>query len=297
MARPARAIPSTRRRLANALFFRAATVIALVLVVGPVVWVLADVVARAASHWQWSVLTTDTQGVGGGLENALLGTLLLMAGVLVIAGTIGVSGGVYLAELAGTRPNGKPRGGLPRTAAEVLSGIPSIVLGYVGYTALVVGLHWRFSLLAAWLVLSVMVLPYVARGTETAVRQVPTSYREGTEALGMPLGYGLRKVVLRSAAPGITTSLLIALAISGGETAPLIYTAGWYTGNPTLSLVHQPVGYLTYPVWAFWNYPSTQAHYLAYDASLMLVVLVLLLLVGARLVVARNTRHSESRRS
>ncbi|MHB1582604.1 MAG: PstA family ABC transporter permease [Acidimicrobiales bacterium] len=290
-------LPSPRRRhLVNLVLFRVGTLLALALVVGPVLWLIVNVISSAVPHWRWSVLTTTTQGVGGGLENAVLGTLLLLLGVLVIAGTIGVAGGVYLAELAGNRPNGKPRAGVFRTATEVLSGIPSIVLGYVGYTALAVGLHWKFSLLAAWIVLSVMVLPYIARGTETALRQVPTAYRDGAEALGMPVGYGLRKVVLRSAIPGIVTSLLIALAISAGETAPLLYTAGWSTSNPSFALVHQPVAYLTYPVWAFWDYPSQQAHYLAFDASMLLVVLVLVLLVAARILVARTQRHAESRR-
>lgn len=290
-------LPSPRRRrLVNLILFRVGTLLALALVVGPVLWLIANVISNAVPHWKWSVLTTTTQGVSGGLENAVLGTLLLLLGVLVIAGTIGVAGGVYLAELAGNRPNGKPRAGVFRTATEVLSGIPSIVLGYVGYTALAVGLQWKFSLLAAWIVLSVMVLPYIARGTETALRQVPTAYRDGAEALGMPVGYGLRKVVLRSAIPGIVTSLLIALAISAGETAPLLYTAGWSTGDPSFALVHQPVAYLTYPVWSFWDYPSKQAHSLAFDAALLLVALVLLLLVAARLVVARTERHAESRR-
>lgn len=298
MAREASAIPNPRRRhLANAVFFRAGTLLSLVLVVGPVGWLLVNVVSDAVPHWKWSVLTTDTQGTSGGLENALLGTLLLLLGVFVISGTIGVAGGVYLAEMVGIKANGKPRGGLFRMATEVLSGVPSITLGYVGYIALAVGLHWKFSLLAAWIVLSVMVVPYIARGTETALRQVPTAYREGAEALGMPFGYSLRKVVLRSAIPGITTSLLIALAISAGETAPLLYTAGWSVSNPSFSLLHQPVGYLTYPVWAFWDYPSNQAHYLAFDAGLLLIVLVLVLLVAARLIVVRTQRFSESRRA
>ncbi len=285
---------SRRRRIAD-WAFRVFTVAALVAVVGPVLWVAGGVVARAIPHWRWTVLTTTTNGASGGLLNAILGTLVLMAGVLAIAGTVGVLGGVYLAELAGTGRRGRPRGGVLRSATEVLAGVPSIALGLVGYLALVVQFHWGFSLLAALLVLSVMVVPYIARGTETALRQVPTAYREGAEALGMPTGYALRTVVLRSAVPGIVNSLLIALAISGGETAPLLYTAGWYTGTPKAALFHQPIGYLTYPVWTFWDYPSNQAHYLAFDAALILLVLVLLLLVAARLVVNRSQRHAEVR--
>jgi len=109
----------------------------------------------------------------------------------------------------------------------------------------------------------------------------------------MSTGYALRKVVLRTALPGIVTGLLVALAIAGGETAPLLYTAGWSTTAPTLQLTHSPVGYLTYPVWAFYSEPSAQAHALSYDAALLLIVLVLLLLVIARVIVSRSTRHTE----
>ncbi len=110
--------------------------------------------------------------------------------------------GIHLAELARPRRSGRPGGEVLRTASDVLSGFPSIVLGYVVYVALVVGLHWGYSLLPAVLVLSVMVVPYIAKSTEVALRQVPDSYREGAEALGMSTGYALRKVVLRSGGAG-----------------------------------------------------------------------------------------------
>jgi phosphate transport system permease protein len=219
-----------------------------------------------------------------------------MAGVLVVAGSIGVMAGIHLGELAKPRPNGKTGSSILRTASEVLSGFPSIVLGYVGYVALVLGLHWGFSYLPAVLILSMMVIPYIAKSTETAVRQVPTTYREGAEALGMSMGYGLRKVVLKSAAPGIVTGLLLALAIAGGETAPLIYTAG-FTAKVPVGLIHtQGFPYLTYPVFAFFQLPNKQANDLAFDAALILLVIVLLLLVASRIIVARTQRYAEGRR-
>jgi phosphate transport system permease protein len=288
--------PSTRRRRVSTITWRILTYAALVLIMAPAAWLLLGVLARAASHWRWSVLWTTLTPTGGGLRDQILGTLILMLGVFIIAGTIGVLAGIHLAELARPRRrSGRASGGLLRTASDVLSGFPSIVLGYVGYTALVVGLHWGFSLLAALIILSIMVIPYIAKTTESSLRQVPTGYREGAEALGMSMGYGLRKVILKSALPGIVTGLLLALAIACGETAPLIYTAGF---APTLphSLTHAQFPYLTYVVFQYYNAPEAQYHYLAYDAALILVVIVLVLLVTSRIIVARTQRHSESAR-
>ena len=139
--------------------------------------------------------------------------------------------------------------------------------------ALVVGLHWGYSLLAAVLTLSVLAIPYITKSTESALSQVPSSYREGAEALGMPVSWTLRRVVLKTAMPGIITGLLVAIAISVGETAPLLYTAHWSAANPTGQLTHSPVGYLTYLVFAFspLNQPYQSANDLSYDAALILV--------------------------
>ena len=290
------ALPSSIGRQVRAGLFRAATYLALLLVVGPAIWLLVGIIARAAPHFSFSVFAHPTSGNGGGIENAILGTLLLMLGVLVLAGTVGILAGLYLAEYAKPR-RGRPGGQILRTASDVLAGFPSIVLGYVGYVSLVVGLKWKFSLLAAWIILSLMVVPYIAKSTETALRQVPTTYREGAEALGMPEGYALRKVTLKTALPGIVTGLLIALAIAGGETAPLIYTAGAFASSPvSFSLTGHPVPYLTYLVFGFFNLPNNSAHYIAFDAALVLVVLVLLLLIAARLLVSRTQRYAEGRR-
>ncbi|HVX22824.1 MAG TPA: PstA family ABC transporter permease [Acidimicrobiales bacterium] len=287
-------MPGQRRRRFLAGGFRVGTYLALLLVLGPALWILGGVVARAVPHWRWDVLWTTLSGATGGLRGAILGTLILMAGVLVIAGTVGVLAGLHLAELAKPKKDGRPGGGVMRSAADVLSGFPSIVLGYVGYVALVVGLHWQYSLLPALLILSIMVVPYIAKSTETALRQVPTAYREGADALGMSMGYGLRKVVLKSAFPGIVTGLLIALAIAGGETAPLLYTAGWNGRVWTGAFVHgHGFTYLTYPVFTFFDYPNKEANYLAYDAALILMVIVLILLVASRIIVARTQRHAE----
>lgn len=281
-------VVGTRRKLVNALFW-VACVCCLAVVVVPTLWMLFEVIGRALPVFKWSVLTENTRGNGGGLRNAIIGTVVIGVGVMLVGGTVSVLTGIYLSEFARGRTRSILRG-----AYEILSGIPSIVLGYVGYLALVVKFHWGFSLAAGVLTLSAMSIPYIAKATESALSQVPTSYREGAEALGLPLGWTLRKIVLKSAIPGIVTGLLVALALAVGETAPMLYTAGWSNSAPTGKLTDSPVGYLTYPIWTFYNLPSKAARDLSYDAAFLLIVFVLLLIVLGRLITWFARRHSES---
>ena len=194
---------------------------------------------------------------GGGLRDQILGTLILMVGVFIIAGTIGVLAGIHLAEF---------------TQAKKASGRPAHRSHCLGHS---VGLPLHRPRLrglrrprgraalgllpaSALIILSIMVIPYIAKTTENSLRQVPTGYREGAAALGMSAGYGLRKVVLKSALPGIATGLLLALAIACGETAPLIYTAGFSNTSAALS-THTQFPYLTYVVFTYYNDPSCRS--------------------------------------
>jgi len=260
--------------------------LALLLIITPAVAVVVSVLVKAAPALRWSLLTNTTGDTANpGLQNAILGTLVLCLGVLVVAGSIGVLGGIYLAEFATGR-----LGSVLRSASEILAGVPSIVIGLVAYTALVVGLGWGFSILSAILALSLLVLPYVVKTTEVSFSQVPRSLREAAIALGLSRLTTIRKVLLPPALPGIISGLVIAIAISTGETAPLLYTANFSQADPTGALFHDPIGYLTYVTYTYVTLPGAQDQALASAAAAFTILLVLILIFGGRAITARQSK-------
>jgi phosphate transport system permease protein len=148
------------------------------------------------------------------------------------------------------------------------------VVGYFLYVALVEDLGWGFSLIAGAFALAIIMLPYVVRSADLALSAVPRELREGAVALGSREATVFFRVALPWAAPGALTGLLVATGIALGETAPLIYTAGWSNYMPSLAPTHSPVGYLTYVVWTFISQPFAQSHQLAYAAAALLMIFI-----------------------
>lgn len=276
-----------RRGVADRVFW-ALCAFAFVVIVAPTIAVIVSVVHQAFPDLGLHTFTQAMQSTAGGLRNAIFGTLVLLLGVLVIAGTIGVGAGIYLAEYAPSR-----LGGILRFLSEILAGIPSIVIGYIGYVCLVVGFGWHFSLLAAILALSVLVVPYVVKTTEVALRQVPTGLREASTGLGLTSGRTVGRVLLPAAVPGIVSGLIIALAISTGETAPLLFTAGLtgsgFSGH--LRGVAEP--YLTGVTYTDISVPGSAAHAQAAAAAAVTLLILLVLIFAGRAASARARRHTE----
>jgi len=246
--------------------------------------ILFTIVSKGFTSFRWNMLTTVTSGIAGGLQNAILGTFELVIISTVIAAPLGILGGVFVSEFAGNR-----LATLIRFLTEVLSGVPSIVLGYFGYLLMVLQWGWKFSALAGGITLTVIMLPYILRTTEASLLQVPLAQREAAWALGMTKFQAISKVVWRPAAGGMATGVLMAIALGMGETAPLLYTAGWSSFNPTLKLTHEPVGYLTYVVWTYLDQPYPQARALAYSAAFVLVVIILFIHLVVRTLVWRTS--------
>ncbi|MCB8874751.1 phosphate ABC transporter permease PstA [Acidisoma silvae] len=249
------------------------------LVAAPLIDIILLVLVRGFSALSVQLLTQVTQGVSGGLLNAIEGTVVLSIGALLFGVPIGVGAGIYLAEFG----NGR-FGQIVRFMADVLTGVPSIVLGYFSYVTMVNWLGWKFSVLAASITLAIMVLPYMAKMTELVLRQIPIPMREAAYALGAGDSKVVMRVLLPVALPGILTAILLSLAISVGETAPLIYTAGWSNYLWNGQVVHQPIGYLTYVIWSFINQPFASAHALAFAAALLVMMTVLAINLAARAI-------------
>jgi phosphate transport system permease protein len=253
------------------------TVSALFFILGYLVW-------NGGKDLSWNFFTrlpAPVGELGGGMANAILGSMKLLLLAALFGVPVGLLGGVYLAEFGGrTMPF------LVRYTADLLNGVPSIVIGIFAYTVVVIRTH-HFSTLAGGFALGIMVVPTVIRNTESFLRGVPSTLREGSFALGANRWKMIATVVLPAASRGILTGILLALARVAGETAPLLFTAfgnrfwspGWL--QPTASL---PVMIYTYATG-----PYEEWHQQAWAAGLVLLGLVLVTNIVVRAFLSRGT--------
>ena len=217
--------------------------------------------------------------VGGGMANAIVGSLVLIALASCLGVPVGVLGGLYLAE---SRDRRLPW--LVRFLADVLNGVPSIVIGIFVY-ALVVRPMRHFSAVAGGIALGVIMIPIVLRTTEELVRLVPASLREAGLALGIAEWRVMLRIVLTTASAGIMTGVMVAIARIAGETAPLLFTAFgnrfWHHG------LDQPIAALPLQIFAYAIAPYDDWHRQAWAGALVLITIVLVVSVLARLATAR----------
>ena len=209
---------------------------------------------------------------------------MIAVGTVLLAVPFGVAAGIYISEFRHTW-----WARVIRFLSDVLVGVPSIVLGYFGYITMVEWLGWHFSVAASCITLAILCLPYICRTTELALREVPDTLREAGYAMGAGPATVTFRLSMRTALPGILTGVLLALAISVGETAPLLYTAGWSSYLWDGQLTHSPIGYLTYAIWAFINEPFAVGQRTRLCGRVPDHGFVLVISLASRLVLMRRT--------
>ena len=256
--------------------------VALVAAFIPLTSVLYLVISKGAAGLSWDFFTALPKPVGepgGGIGNALVGTLYMVGLACIMGLPVGVGAGVFLAE----RGDGTV-GRTVRFVGEVLSGVPSIVIGIVAYAMVVVPMH-HFSAMAGSVALAIMIVPYLAISTEELIRVVPGSLREASLALGVTNWRTSLLVILRTAMGGVVTACLLAVARVAGETAPLLFTA---LNNQYWNLSpNQPTASLTVAIYNYAISPYEDWHAKAWTAALVLLMLVGVLNLASR-VLTRN---------
>lgn len=258
---------------------RGACLVAMAVAVFPLFSVLLYISVRGLGGLSWSFFTESPQPVGepgGGIANALVGSAILVGIAGAVGIPLGVLAGVRLSEMGQDRVTR-----WVRFSADVMSGVPSIVVGIFVYSILVLTMG-HFSALAGGVALGILMLPTITRTTEEILRLVPDSLREAGLALGVPRWRVILWVVLRTAAPGVVTGIMLAIARAAGETAPLLFTA---LGNRFLSTaLDQPMGSLPVQIYTYAVSPFEEWHRQAWAAALVLLSLIILLNVAARLI-------------
>ena len=278
-----RADNHTWRKVKSALASTVAFISAL-LVIAPLALVFFHLLVNGAGSVNWDFFTklpTPVGAPGGGMVNAIVGSLELLALAATIGIPVGVLGGVYLGEYGSARVNS-----VLRFIADVLNGVPSITWGVVVY-GLVVLRFKGFSAYAGGLALGLIMIPLIIRTTEEVVLLVPNGYREAALALGVSRWKTIVHVVMKTASKGIITGILLALARVGGETAPLLFTAfGNRFWNHSLS---QPIAALPLQIFTYAISPYDDWHRQAWAGALVLVTGIFCVNVLVRILTRGRT--------
>lgn len=273
---------TARRKIVNVMMLGLTTV-ATIATVSVLFFVLGYLLVRGGSSINWAFFTqlpTPVGEAGGGMANAIVGSAKLLLIATVTGLPVGFMAGLYVSEFAS-----KTMASAIRYAADLLNGVPSIVIGIFVYTLIVLRMK-HFSALAGGVALGIMMIPIMTRSTEEFLRAVPGTFREASLALGATKSVTIALVVVPAAMRGIVTAAMLGVARVAGETAPLLFTAlnnrFWSSGfnQPTSSL---PVMIYTYAL-----APYEDWHNQAWAAGLVLLALVLLANIGARLLLGRR---------
>jgi len=249
----------------------------------PLLFILFHLIKLGGSSVRWHFFTSMPKPVGesgGGMANAIVGTLIIVGAASVVGLPVGIGAGLYLAEHAGTR-----LANITRFLSDVLNGLPSIVMGIFAWQFLVRPIG-HFSAWAGSIALAAMMIPQVARTTEEIVRTVPVSLREAALALGYARWRTSLLIVLRTASAGIVTGTLVAIARIAGETAPLLFTA---FGNQFWSTsLNRPIAALPLQIFTYAVSPYEDWHTQAWAGSLVLISLILIISLIARFATRRR---------
>lgn len=273
---------SWRRRATDHLMTGVA-ILTVVLVLAPLVAIFGYLVYRGVGSINWAFLTQTPKPVGeagGGMANAIVGSMLILGIASIIGVPFGVGAGIFLAEFGRNR-----FGTAIRFTADVLNGVPSIVIGIVAWAILVRGRG--FSALAGGVALAIMMVPTICRTTEEMLLLVPQALREAAYGLGIPRWRTTLSITLRTATSGVITGIMLAFARVAGETAPLLFTA---LGNTFWSLRYdQPTAALPLQIYTYANSPYDDWHRQAWAGSFVLILLIVSSVAAVRYVVRRGT--------
>ncbi|HTV16606.1 MAG TPA: phosphate ABC transporter permease PstA [Acidobacteriaceae bacterium] len=263
---------------------------ATILVIAPLIAIFIDLVYKGASSLNLNFFIKTPAPVGepgGGMANAIVGSAVLLGLASSIGVPIGIGAGIYLAEYG----RGTKLSHVVRFTADVLNGVPSIVMGIAIY-ALIVAPERGFSAMAGGVVLGVMMIPTVARTTEEMLLMVPHSIREAALGLGVPNWRSMLSITLKTALPGVITGCMLAFARVAGETAPLLFTA---FGNPFVSTdLTRPIEALPLQIYVYALSPYDEWHRLAWAGALVLIVLIVVSVALVRFVTTRGALKGAS---